>query len=310
MRKILSKFSFNDLSNRYSNNKLQQLISFSGQPASDVIQELLMSNKPVLIARFGGTEIGVVRELKKKKVDDEINIYSEAIQLLLQHGGFYPATKSALLGFRDIYIDLMKDIDVLGSWWVAELSFIKELRNVLRVRLEDLEPYIHDKPWTIALRGKKILVVHPFIKSITSQFARNDTLFENKDVLPDFDLVTYRSIYEFNIEERRHASWLDALNFMTTEILSLDFDIAILGCGPFGLPIGQRIKHTGRSAIVLGGATQILFGIKGLRWNDNKIISKLYNDNWVYPLPEETPKGSSRLEGNCYWGPSNEMCEK
>jgi hypothetical protein len=54
-------------------------------------------------------------------------------------------------------------------------------------------------------------------------------------------------------------------------------------------------------AIVLGGAIQVLFGIKGRRWKTHEVISKFWNDDWIYPKPEETPQGARDIEGGCYW---------
>ena len=43
----------------------------------------------------------------------------------------------------------------------------------------------------------------------------------------------------------------------------------------------------------MSGATQLLFGIKGKRWDDHPVISKLYNPAWV--RPDET-EGISNKE--------------
>ena len=50
------------------------------------------------------------------------------------------------------------------------------------------------------------------------------------------------------------------------EISEIDFEIAIIGAGAYGLPLGAFIKKIGRQAIHLGGATQILFGVRRARW--------------------------------------------
>jgi hypothetical protein len=52
---------------------------------------------------------------------------------------------------------------------------------------------------------------------------------------------------------------------------------------------------------VLGGATQVLFGIKGKRWETHDVISKFWTDAWVWPSLEETPGGAGDIEGGCYW---------
>ena len=36
-------------------------------------------------------------------------------------------------------------------------------------------------------------------------------------------------------------------------------------------------------AVQMSGATQLLFGIKGKRWDTHPIISKLYNEAWGPP---------------------------
>ena len=62
------------------------------------------------------------------------------------------------------------------------------------------------------------------------------------------------------------------------------------------------LKKAGKKAIHLGGVTQCLFGIKGSRWIDNPRDKKMpINEAWVYPDDEETPKGSTKVENNCYW---------
>ena len=68
--------------------------------------------------------------------------------------------------------------------------------------------------------------------------------------------------------------------------------------------IAHELKKRGLIVIVLGGATQVLFGIKGGRWANHSVISTFWNDAWVYPSSTETPKGASRIENACYWQPN------
>lgn len=75
----------------------------------------------------------------------------------------------------------------------------------------------------------------------------------------------------------------------------------MIGCGGLSMIIGAELKKMGITSIVMGGAIQVLFGIKGNRWQNHNVISKLWNDNWVYPSAEETPEQNSAIEGSCYW---------
>ena len=49
----------------------------------------------------------------------------------------------------------------------------------------------------------------------------------------------------------------------------------------------------------MGGATQLLFGIKGARWDNS--TGWRYNEYWVRPDESEQCKNQSIVEGGCYW---------
>ena len=55
------------------------------------------------------------------------------------------------------------------------------------------------------------------------------------------------------------------------------FDIAIIGCGAYGLPLAAKLKKEGRQAIHLAGVTQLMFGIKGKRWEENEAFTYVKN---------------------------------
>lgn len=102
-------------------------------------------------------------------------------------------------------------------------------------------------------------------------------------------------------KDERFQSWFEALEHMRKEIAGIDFDVAIVGCGAYGMPLAVEIKKMGKQAIHMGGATQILFGIKGARWDANSRISSMYNEHWVRPEESERCKNSQVVEGGCYW---------
>lgn len=55
----------------------------------------------------------------------------------------------------------------------------------------------------------------------------------------------------------------------------LDFDITLIGCGTYGLPLAARIKRMNKVAIHTAGWTQMLFGIYGERWLEDKNTKNL-----------------------------------
>ena len=88
---------------------------------------------------------------------------------------------------------------------------------------------------------------------------------------------------------------------MKLQITKLEFDVAIIGCGAYGFPLAAHIKRMGKKAVHLGGATQMLFGIKGKRWIEIKKFNSIINKFFVFPDTEEQVVNSSKVENGCYW---------
>ena len=67
--------------------------------------------------------------------------------------------------------------------------------------------------------------------------------------------------------------------------------------------IGAYVKRElGKKALHLGGITQLLFGIKGRRWDARpKYTNGLYNDAWSRPLDAERPQNFMQIESGGYW---------
>ena len=78
-------------------------------------------------------------------------------------------------------------------------------------------------------------------------------------------------------------------------------DFCIIGCGALGMILGAYLKKEGIKCIIMGGATQVLFGIKGSRWQEHTVISKFWNSAWVWPADSETPAAANKIEKACYW---------
>ena len=93
---------------------------------------------------------------------------------------------------------------------------------------------------------------------------------------------------------------------MQKEIDKVDFDVALIGCGAYGFALANYVKKKGKVAIHIGGATQLLFGIKGGRWVNNPshypyLHKKVFNEYWVFPPKEDLPKAAASVEDSCYW---------
>ena len=269
------------------------------------IRNLILSGKPFLAGRFGATELFCVRtfdfELKSK--------YDKALSQMQMWSGFFPPERELGNKFKDLMLESIPEADVMGIWMLPfEDYYLNKYgqKNLRTTYLLDLEPWsAPDNPWSAALAGKKVLVIHPFTETIKAQYQKREKLFPGTDILPEFELKTLKAVQTVaGTKDDRFDTWFDALEWMYQEAMKIDFDIAIIGCGAYGFPLAAKIKKAGKQAIHLAGATQLLFGIKGKRWEENsafEYVQKFFNNVWVYPSDEDKPKAADKVEGGCYW---------
>lgn len=79
--------------------------------------------------------------------------------------------------------------------------------------------------------------------SIREQYRIHDKLFYGTDILPEFELVTYKALQTTgDITDDRFATWFEALDYMYEEITKIEFDVALLGCGAYGIPLSASRK--------------------------------------------------------------------
>lgn len=266
------------------------------------VYDRVKSGKPFMMGRFGAVEMFNMRtdEFNRKDKRDK------ACEQLYTCAGFFPNDSALITDFNNLMKESCKQVDVLGVWQMpCEDYFIKKYCNNLEkiCMLKAIEPWWSKNPWTKALEGKKVLIIHPFEDSIIHQYNNYEKLFEDANVLPKFELKTLKAVQTAGSQkDDRFSTWFEALDYMCKECEKIDFDVALLGCGAYGFPLAAHIKKMGKQAIHFGGSLQILFGIKGDRW-DRFIpeVTAFYNEYWDYPLDSEVPKGSASIEGGTYW---------
>ena len=300
--------------------KLRTYIVFErvGTDAADTLIAGLESGKPFFAARFGTGELeATVRGFDIRapngccrKIFHLLSgrsgpfWWDNSIKAgLNNNAGFFPPTNEALQRFSDLVVRDAQQINVLGAYADMPQYFLKEaLPQATLIPLFDLEPFWNEHPWTKCLSKKKVLVVHSMPDTIKAQYTKRTSIFVSQDILPDFELITYRSVNSSMGIKTEFSDWFAALEKMENDISHIDFDVALLGCGAYGMNLGAFIKRNlGRSAMHLGGMLQLLFGIKGKRWEDNPKYNSLYTDSWTRPLPHEIPSASNRIENGCYW---------
>lgn len=299
-------------------------IGIDAQTTSNIIYKLLMNNNPCMICRFGSTELSTIAVYKEalsenhdpiKYIKGDIPAWwltKHQAEHIQTYSGFFPATEEYVTKFTQLMLNDTKYIDILGSWFSYEKFLNNELKDTIKVPLMYLEPFWAEEPWTKALEDKNVLVVHPFAKQIKIQYENNrNYLFRNKNILPEFKLEVISAVQSLG-GSCNFNNWFDALKWMEDEIDKINFDVCLIGCGAYGLPLAAHVKRQGKKAIHLAGSLQLLFGIIGNRWaNPNYGVkewgipagtySNLINKYWIKPGLEYKPINADKIEGACYW---------
>lgn len=272
---------------------------------NELLKQALLSGKPFMFGRSGSNEMlcagsGLVVE---KNIMDQIN--PKSLQVACFHSGLYPNTTDTMLKYHQLIVNATKQSDIYGCFrWIWEDYYLKKYaaKEVTLTHANMMDFWRYEQPFTSALKEKKVLVVHPFAEQIESQYKKRELLFENPEVLPEFELHTIKAIQTVAGErDPRAKDWFDGLDYMYNEAMKVDFDVAILGCGAYGMPLAGMLKKAGKSVIYMGGVTQMLFGICGGRWDSDPVASKLYNEHWVRPQGSNVPQNAKDVEGGCYW---------
>lgn len=187
----------------------------TGEAACELIRKELLSERPIMIARFGAVERKAVLYSILPPVKYLLTNY--VYKHLHTNAGFFPVSDETIDKFGKLMIESMKQVDILASWRPEELIFRRNLVQSKRISLGDLGPTVNEcYSWSSALNGKRILVIHPFAKSIERQYNENrKKLFDNPDILPEFkSLQTITAVQTIAGDTAGFSSWFEALEYM------------------------------------------------------------------------------------------------
>lgn len=297
-------------------------VELKNQDANDYVYNFLKEVSPFaggMVSKFGTTELAniVAFNYEENKWDrqyfmDVLNYKASfnansCLHNLCTLSGFFPFSKALGLKYYKRMLCDMKEIDILGSYIYQEKYVNQFLTGVKkRINLDGYyAPFLWKNPWTRILKGKRVLVVHPFTESIRYQYEHNrEKIWQDPDVLPEFkELITIKAVQSIaDAKKQPYKDWFEALKYMEDEISKQDFDIALIGCGAYGMCLAAHVKRMGKIAVHLAGWTQMLFGVYGKRWlKDQPQYSKFINEYWIRPNENERPQGAEKVEGGCYW---------
>ena len=301
LRVSYSKITGNTLrSKHYANRKV-----LAPEKGNELLTQAIVDDKAYMAGRFGNVELGFIIEttLNQKGLLKELRAQHTTDKCI--NCGFFPPTEKMFSKFANEMIQSIQQCDLMCVWYnIMEDYLIKKYLNKksMLTHRNIFDFWNFDVPFTYALKGKKVLVISPFDTLIKKQYLKRELLFSNSYILPAFNLATIKAVQtSAGSKDDRFSDWFDALDYMYHEAIKINFDIALLGCGAYGYPLAAKLKQAGKIAIHMGGVTQILFGIKGGRWDAHPYASKLYNEYWVRPTGSDIPQNANSVENGCYW---------
>ena len=285
------------------------------ETSNETIIRLLNGSNKFFIARLGiGDETHItVHYLRNKRVT------AEYLAPQINLNGIYSKTNNLrdYEAFCLSYDRAIANCDVLASFTfnsrniIGIQQFFAKRHNLPQIHSKALEPFYccmsNIKPWSHYLLGKKVLIVNPFTESMKRQLAAGFQIFKDPSkriFLDGQEFVFYKS-YQTIAGNHLHSSWRETFSLMCNDIRKLNFDIALLGCGGYGLPLCNFIKSDlNKSAIYVGGGLQLLFGVMGNRWAARPEWQEIIRENgckFVKPSPDEAVPNKESIEGGCYW---------
>ena len=271
---------------------------------NELIIDAVKNKSIVSFGKMGGTETSFIYDFIQNNGRCTKNPYE-----LFWQSGVLCSNLDSLTEFIKVYINAALNMDHLIKWFnpLGNGRFLDEVclqhlgyKNELFKSHNELEPFLKGKEgWHYHLGDTKLLFLSPFPDTAAIQKEKYSEIWQGA---PKPDVVTIRYPFaECYTGEEPKVEWQDRLIQMKEEIAKQDFDFATLGCGAMGLPLCNFIKNElGKGVIYLGGGNQLLFGIKGKRWERDKNFTKIINNPaWIRPLDSETPK--SQIEDGCYF---------
>jgi hypothetical protein len=285
------------------------------------IRDLFAPGSPFFVGRNGTIEIETISYWRNLREGLALpQSYPRHIrQQIERNAGVFPSTDESIDAWCAAYVAGLRHLDGAAVGWYKPQEVVeKRIMNMYSPAaafgcpLRSLEPYYVEQRlrWTGVLAGKSVAVVSSFAGTMREQITRTAQVWRgvegdvlNGAVKWSFIKTGYSPILSLGVGAWPPGihSWRDAVEHTVDEVMKTGATVALIGCGGLGMIIAAELKKRGISALVLGGAIQVLFGIKGRRWVNHSVISGFWNDAWVWPANDEIPRGAVLVEGGCYW---------
>jgi hypothetical protein len=150
-----------------------------------------------------------------------------------------------------------------------------------------------------SLEGKKVLVISNAIDILKKSADRG---LENVYNIPISKLysIDYIKTPQTTLgAEYPDNTIIETNDKILEEIKKIDFDIALLACGAYGIPLANEIRKMGKMSVYLGSALYTMFGVysSGIHLPYDNIFKK---ENFI-EVEEECPQHCIKIDDGKYW---------
>lgn len=297
------------------------------------LAEKVAAGTPFAAGKLGTAECEAIcfyLSCRRPEISEKKPYPAHILQHMFLNAGLFPATEATL----DAYVVYMATtvlpaLDGVAEWnpcipFQEGVLLQNHAPHAVRFPARSLEPYYTAGPenrWSLVATGGSsaasaerppLAVVSPFAATIGAQWPQQERVWSNGPAIwiPS-KLHLVRAGYSPELAGKKvtcswpravqEGGWSTAIRWMADSVQASGAKLAVVGCGALSLPLCIALKSRGISAIHTGGATQILFGVKGCRWETHSVISTFFNDAWVRPSAAEVPTHAGLVEGSCYW---------
>ena len=265
---------------------------FTQSVPPDILADSLRNTTgpPILVGRLGNVESEACVHL-----DDGVHV-DDSRKGLSHAAGVSGLNSTGLLAFVAEYAQAARDSDAMqlvGKQCREHLEFMCHFKVAPQafIYYNESLSYWRDLMQALAIRKTRLLVVSPFVDTIAAHLPRLSRIHPDHN-LTGLEVRLLRTPQSFgwaaDVASRRddgarQRQWAvpsaegervspkDWLHSFTQLKASAEWDadrseVALLGCGGYGMPLAAHAKRRGMSAIYAGGLLQSLFGIRGGRW--------------------------------------------
>lgn len=270
------------------------------EEANQLIRDKIISGQPLAVCRNGMGETVFATQLLEAEIVKTDKRIKHEMEI------DFDKNPSLIERYKEIIKKSYQEADIVCAWYSIPMEEVLLREWTLNAKITDSKVVgvLNNEVWHSALADKNVLIISPFDTTIEEQYKKRTLLHKNPDYLPAFNLMTLQSIWWYSGgRDVRFQSWFEVYDYLYEESMKRDFDIALVSCSSFSTPLVSRFKRAGKQAIQIGGDLQVMFGIKGKRW-DNRSDLDLYNEHWVR-LEEKSAYGNvdvlDNTKGGAYW---------